>query len=136
MGNPHAVVFVDGDEPLRALAERHGPALERHPWFPKRTNAEFARVRSPTAIDLVVWERGCGITLACGTGACATAVAGALEGRTQARTEVEVALPGGSLGITVGPGLETVTMRGPAEEVFRGEIDLAPLLARHQARPR
>jgi diaminopimelate epimerase len=134
MGNPHAVVFVDGDEPLRPLAERYGPALERHPWFPKRTNAEFARVHSPTRIELVVWERGCGITLACGTGACATAVAGALESRTHSRAEVEVALLGGTLGITVGPGLETVSMRGPAEEVFRGEVDLAALLERHAAR--
>ncbi len=134
MGNPHAVVFVDGDEPLLGLAQAFGPSLERHSWFPRKTNAEFARVRSPTEIDLVVWERGCGITQACGTGASATAVAACLTGRAHAGSEVAVNLPGGTLHITVEPGADGgyagVTMRGPADEVFEGEMDLAALLVR------
>ncbi|MSP60920.1 MAG: diaminopimelate epimerase [Myxococcales bacterium] len=130
MGNPHAVVFVDGSEPLRTLAERHGKSLELHPWFPRKTNAEFARLRSPTEIELVVWERGCGITLACGTGACATAVAACLTGRARAGSEIAVALLGGTLHITVAADLSGVTMRGPADEVFEGEIELAGLLQR------
>ena len=134
MGNPHAVIFVDGNEPLRAIAERHGPTLERHPWFPRKTNAEFARLRSPTEIELVVWERGCGITLACGTGACATAVAACLTGRARAGSEVAIALLGGTLFITVAADHSGVTMRGPADEVFEGEIELASLLQRGERR--
>jgi diaminopimelate epimerase len=130
MGNPHAVIFVDGNEPLRAIAEKYGPSLETHPDFPKKTNAEFARVHSPTSIELVVWERGCGITLACGTGACGTVVAATLTGRAQAGVETAVQLLGGTLQITVAPDLSGVTMRGPAEEVYEGELDLAALLAR------
>ena len=81
MGNPHAVIFVDDRHvDLRTLAESYGPALETADRFPKRTNVEFARVRGGE-IDLVVWERGCGLTLACGTGACATVVAACLEER-------------------------------------------------------
>jgi diaminopimelate epimerase len=136
MGNPHAVLFLDGDEPLRPLAERYGPSLERHEWFPRRTNAEFARVRrtdGPAEIDLVVWERGCGITLACGTGACATAVAACLTGRARPGVEIPVHLLGGTLAITVAPDLSGVTMRGPAEEVLEAEIDLAALLRRRPA---
>ncbi len=140
MGNPHAVVFVDdATADLRALAETFGPKLETHPAFPKRTNVEFARLRTagpgkPPEIDLVVWERGCGITLACGTGACATAVAACLEGRAEPGQEIPVHLPGGPLAITVmkGETRETalpeggfsgVLMRGPAEIVFEAEID-------------
>jgi len=100
MGNPHAVIFVDGHEDLRALAERFGPVLEVAPAFPRRTNVEFAHVRGPE-VDLVVWERGCGITLACGTGACATVAAACVEERMQRGREVTVHLPGGALGITV-----------------------------------
>jgi diaminopimelate epimerase len=130
MGNPHAVIFIDDPAAdLLALAERHGPKLEVDPVFPRRTNVEFARVRDGE-IDLVVWERGCGITLACGTGACATAVAACLEGRTRPGREVKVHLPGGPLFITVAPeneGAEPtfagVTMRGPARTVFEAEID-------------
>ena len=133
MGNPHAVLFVDGKEPLRALAEQYGPALEKHPWFPRKTNAEFARALSPTEIELVVWERGCGITLACGTGASATGVAACMTGRATTGTEIAVRLLGGTLHITVDANLDGVTMRGPADEVFEGEIDLAALLARHAA---
>lgn len=129
MGNPHAIIFIDEPgEDLRALAETYGPALETDPTFPRRTNVEFARARPRDGqIDLVVWERGCGITLACGTGACATAVAAGLEGRIAWGTEVAVNLPGGTLWITVAERGEGVRMRGPARTVFRSEIDLAKL---------
>jgi diaminopimelate epimerase len=130
MGNPHAVIFVDDpDSDLRALAEAYGPKLEVDPLFPRRTNVEFARVRGEE-IDLVVWERGCGITLACGTGACATVVAACLEGRARPGREVPVNLPGGTLFITVAPdstpaqpSFAGVQMRGPARTVFEAEID-------------
>jgi diaminopimelate epimerase len=127
MGNPHAVIFVDGHEDLRALAERFGPVLEVAPGFPRRTNVEFAHVRGQE-IDLVVWERGCGITLACGTGACATVAAACVEERLQRGREVTVNLPGGPLGITVAPDDSVVSMRGPATTVFRAELDVAALL--------
>jgi diaminopimelate epimerase len=134
MGNPHAVIFIDDPAAdLRALAERHGPRLEVDPLFPRRTNVEFARVRGGE-IDLVVWERGCGITLACGTGACATTVAACLEGRAEPGREIPVHLPGGTLFITVArdpdsedPEYSGVTMRGPAVSVFSAEIDLSRL---------
>jgi len=128
MGNPHAVIFLDEEGDLRGLAEKFGPLLEVAPAFPRRTNVEFARVRG-REIDLVVWERGCGITLACGTGACATAVAAALEERLPAGVEVPVHLPGGTLQITVAPGFGGVTMRGPAVTLFRVELDPAAIVA-------
>ena len=132
MGNPHAIVFVDSADEARRLAETVGPALERHAAFPRKTNAEWAFVASRREIDLVVWERGCGITLACGTGACATAVAACLTGRADVGTEITVRLPGGPLAITVAPDYATVYMRGPARVVFEAEIDLdrAPITAR------
>jgi diaminopimelate epimerase len=132
MGNPHAVIFIDdAAADLRALAEAYGPGIEVDPLFPRRTNVEFARVRQgQDQIDLVVWERGCGITLACGTGACATVVAACLEGRARPGREVAVNLPGGTLFITVAPeisaaetGFAGVQMRGPAETVFEAAID-------------
>jgi diaminopimelate epimerase len=128
MGNPHAVFFVDDPgADLRALAEEMGPPLERDPTFPRRTNVEMARLRGGE-IDLVVWERGCGITLACGTGACATVAAACIEERLAPGTEVPVHLPGGTLHITVAPDSSGVRMRGPATEVFRGELDLEGLV--------
>ena len=128
MGNPHAIAFVDDTgADLRARAERQGPAMEHHAWFPQRTNAEFARV-SGDVIELVVWERGCGITLACGTGACATAVAACLTGRAERGREIRVRLLGGELGITVHDGDAGVTMRGPATFVFDATVDLSALL--------
>jgi diaminopimelate epimerase len=141
MGNPHAVAFVDDSGPaLRALAERIGPTVEHHDWFPRRTNVELARMRGPDYIELVVWERGCGITLACGTGACATAVAACLTGRSVPGREITVRVLGGELKITVVPGTAqsgtpdyaTVFMRGPATHVFDASIDLASIAA---ARP-
>jgi len=128
MGNPHAVIFVDDpDLDLRALAEQYGPKLEVSPVFPKRTNVEFARVRNDGEIDLVVWERGCAITLACGTGACATVAAGVVEERLKPGRELTVNLPGGALFITVAPDLSGVRMRGPATTVFSAELDLGRL---------
>ncbi len=140
MGNPHAVIFVDDPvADLRALAETFGPILERAPTFPNRCNVEFARIRQRhedkqedknDQIDLVVWERGCGITLACGTGACATVVAACLEERLPAGREAAVNLPGGTLQITVAPDYAGVRMRGPATTVFKSEIDLSRLTSR------
>jgi diaminopimelate epimerase len=123
MGNPHAVAFVDTTGPaLRALAETVGPRIEHLDWFPRRTNAELAHVHGPNEIELVVWERGCGITLACGTGACATAVAACITGRARAGTEIAVHLPGGTLAITVAEDHHTVWMRGPTVHVFDGTL--------------
>ncbi|HVY39962.1 MAG TPA: diaminopimelate epimerase [Polyangia bacterium] len=129
MGNPHAVIFVEGDDDLRALAETYGPALEVADRFPRRTNVEFARVRGPE-IDLVVWERGSGLTLACGTGACATVVAACLEGRLAPGAETPVHLPGGTLAITVAADYSDVRLRGPARIVFTGTLSDAQLQAR------
>lgn len=124
MGNPHAVIFRPDGASLRDEALAFGPAIERLPLFPRRTNVEFARV-ADDGIDLVVWERGSGLTEACGTGACATAVAAVLTGRIEAGREVEVRLPGGPLRIRVEPDLSRVWMTGPAVEVFSGITDLA-----------
>jgi diaminopimelate epimerase len=136
MGNPHAVFFFDDDVPLRALAEGHGPALEVADRFPRRTNVEMARVRAAGAapeIDLVVWERGCGITMACGTGACATVVAACLEERVSPGVETAVHLPGGTLAITVAKDYSAVMMRGPARAVFDGTLDIAAIVAAQPA---
>jgi diaminopimelate epimerase len=139
MGNPHAVIFFDDPSAnLRELAASEGPGIERNPLFPRRTNVEFARVRrgaDKPEIDLVVWERGCGITLACGTGACATVVAACLEGHVAADREIPVHLPGGTLFITAksaapipeGPAFSGVAMRGPANIVFEAAIDPAEI---------
>ncbi len=132
MGNPHAITFVEARDKTRMLAELIGPAVEVQPAFPRRTNAEFAYMNNRREIDLVVWERGCGITLACGTGACATTVAAILTGRADEGTPVRVNLPGGALEITVLAGLSNVLMKGPAVHVFDGEIDLAALAPRPQ----
>jgi len=132
MGNPHAITFVGSRDEAFQLATTVGPQVERHAWFPNHTNAEFAHMKSRREIDLVVWERGCGITLACGTGACATTVAAILTGRADEATPVRVNLPGGSLEITVQAGLTGVAMKGPALHVFDGELDLARL----EPRPR
>jgi diaminopimelate epimerase len=130
MGNPHVIAFVDqhGAE-LRALAERFGPTIETHAWFPNKTNVEMTHVHGPDHLELVVWERGCGITLACGTGACATAVAACLTGVSRPGDEIKVSLLGGDLAITVADDYSTVLMRGPARHVYDAELDLDALLA-------
>ena len=120
MGNPHAVQLVaDVDA---APVERQGPLIERHPRFPQRVNAGFMQVVDRHAIRLRVYERGAGETLACGTGACAAAVAGIRRGLLD--SPVRVATRGGELDIAWnGPGTP-VLMTGPAVTVFTGEIDL------------
>ncbi len=118
MGNPHAVVFVDDVEALD-LADL-GPKFEHHPWFPNRINTEFAQVLDAAHIRMRVWERGSGETFACGTGACAVAVAGVLNGLTN--EEVTIHLLGGDLSISWDRTRDTVYMTGPAETVFEGEI--------------
>ena len=116
MGNPHCVTFVDEVNDDWVL--RVGPQIERHPAFPRRVNAEFIQVVSPDEFIMRVWERGSGETMACGTGACASAVAGALTGRTN-RT-VTAHLRGGDLKLEWASTGE-VFMTGPATEVFSGE---------------
>lgn len=118
MGNPHIVFFVDDAE--QAPLETMGPEIEHDPLFPERVNVNIASIRDG-AIHLRVWERGAGATLACGTGACATAVT-AIRRRLVA-SPVAVHLPGGRLTIDWAPG-RTVTMSGPVTHVFDGEIDL------------
>jgi len=115
MGNPHAVLWVDDvdDAPVTTL----GPAIEELDAFPRATNVEFAQITEPGRIRLRVWERGVGETLACGTGACATLVAGVLAGRCGRSAIVE--LPGGELRIEWPEG-GNVFMTGPAENVFEG----------------
>lgn len=124
MGNPHFVIFgiFERDE-----IETYGPTLMTHPLFPRRTNVEFAHLRSRDEIDLTVYERGVGITLACGTGACATAVAACLKGLADPDSAISVNLPGGRLTIRVAPDYTSVWMTGPATIVFEGMIDLDQL---------
>lgn len=93
MGNPHCIIFVE-ENPLK-FAETYGPSIEKHEFFPEKTNTEFVKVLSRNEVDMRVFERGCGITLACGTGACATVVAGVLNNLTEQK--VKVNLLGGSV---------------------------------------
>lgn len=120
VGNPHAVTFVGPDEDPERLARRHGPTVERDPQFPGRTNVEFARHEPDGSLTLWVWERGCGITAACGTGACATVAAAVARGLVPADTPIAVRLPGGRLSIRCHEG--RVWMTGPARRVFRGSL--------------
>ena len=117
MGNPHAVTFLSGVEHLDMAAL--GPCFERHPSFPDRTNTEFVEVLDRGRLNMRVWERGSGETLACGTGACASAVAAVLAGKTD-RT-VTVRLLGGELSIRWDESDGHVYMTGPAVTVFEGE---------------
>ena len=119
MGNPHLVLL---DRPLED-AERLGPVLERHPGFPQRTNVEFTRV-DPDGLTVVVWERGCGLTQACGTGACAAATAAVLARRLPADAWLRVTLPGGDLAIRVPADLSDIRLRGPVAFVFEGVVTL------------
>lgn len=118
MGNPHAVIYVD-DAPSIDL-QTYGAPLEVHEFFPRKINVEFATVRSRTHVDMRVWERGAGPTLACGTGACATAVASVLNGLTE--RNVTVSLKGGDLFIEWNEADDHVYMTGSAAEVFAGDI--------------
>jgi len=116
MGNPHAVLFADDVEGVDL--QRLGPRIERHPIFPRRTNVHFVQILGPRELLVRTWERGSGVTLACGTGACACGVAGVLTGRS-ARTCV-THLPGGDLELIWHPVDDCVYMTGPAVEVFTG----------------
>jgi diaminopimelate epimerase len=117
MGNPHCVTFADEITDAQVLGL--GPLAEHHPAFPRRANVEFVRVNWPDDVTLRVWERGSGETLACGTGACAVAVAGVLTGRTGRR--VTAHLPGGDLRLHWSESDNHVYLTGPAVEVFSGE---------------
>jgi diaminopimelate epimerase len=116
MGNPHCINFVDALPD--SLVLEIGPRIEHHPAFPRRTNAEFVRVNSPDDVTVRVWERGSGETLACGTGACAVAVAGVLTGKTQ--RSLLAHLPGGDLRLHWSESDNHVYLTGSAVEVFSG----------------
>ena len=120
MGNPHAVLLVD--DIMTAPVSTLGPAIERHRRFPARVNVGFMTIRAPDLIDLRVFERGTGETLACGTGACAAVAVGRQRGLLDAR--VRVRLPGGELVISWPGNDEPVWMSGPAARVFDGNIEL------------
>ncbi|MDD6309139.1 MAG: diaminopimelate epimerase [Clostridia bacterium] len=118
MGNPHAVTFVESIEnaPILSL----GPKIEHHPSFPDGVNAEFVEVLDSTHLRMRVWERGSGVTMACGTGACAAVAAAISHGYCTLNEEISVILDGGTLSITIASDY-TVTMTGPAEFVYEGE---------------
>lgn len=120
MGNPHAVIFVPGTADLPI--EKIGPSFETHPVFPERVNTEFVEVLNRSEVNMRVWERGTGETLACGTGACATCVACVLNGLTD--DAVTVHLLGGDLAIRWDRERDTVFMTGSAETVFEGVMDV------------
>jgi diaminopimelate epimerase len=119
VGNPHIVFFVD--DLVAVPLERLGPEIEHDPLFPERVNVNVAQVTGPAALRLRVWERGVGLTRACGTGACATAVAAIRRGLAQ--SPVTVSLPGGDLNIAWSPS-GSILMTGPATLVFSGEAEL------------
>jgi len=121
VGNPHIVFFVD--DPAKVPLDVYGPRIENDPAFPERVNVHVAAVRDD-GIHMRSWERGAGLTLACGTGACAAAVAAIATKR--ATSPVAVHMPGGTLTISWKPG-ETVKMRGSATHVFEGDLDLEAL---------
>ena len=124
MGNPHFVIFVSPEDDVMEFAKEYGPLIETSAEFPEKTNVEFVKIKSYKKIELAVWERGCGITLACGTGACASAVAGILNGYIE--NAVEVRLPGGVVNVvwngTPNRPEGDVFLTGPAEYVFNAEL--------------
>ena len=120
MGNPHLVIFTHDVSAIDLLSE--GPAMEHHPLFPNRVNVEFAQVLPDGNVRMRVWERGSGITQACGTGACATAVAAAFTGRGKGKTDI--IMDGGTLTIEYEPQNDRILMTGPATKVFDGTINM------------
>lgn len=120
MGNPHCVVF--GGDPDEADLEKIGPLFERHPAFPERVNTEFVQALEKNVLKMRVWERGSGETWACGTGACAAAVAGVLNGYCEKDADITVKLKGGDL--VIRSTAEGILMTGPAEFAFKGEVGL------------
>lgn len=123
MGNPHAVVFLEDVKGLEI--EKIGPGFEKHEIFPRRINTEFVRVLDRKTVEMRVWERGSGETMACGTGACAAAAACMLNGLTE--NEVTVKLLGGDLLIRWDREADKIYMTGPATVVFDGEIDISDI---------
>lgn len=122
MGNPHAVIYTD--ELSDELVHTYGKEIENHPFFPRKTNVEFIKCISDHQISMRVWERGCGETQACGTGACAAVVAGIINKLHQ--NEVTVHLPGGELEVQwSGRETDPVYMTGPAAFIYKGIIDLS-----------
>lgn len=121
MGNPHCVVFTEGIDGLDL--EKTGPLFENHPLFPDRINTEFVEVIDRHTLKMRVWERGSGETVSCGTGTCAATVAAVLNGHCPRGEEVEVRVRGGALYDTYLKNGE-VLMKGPATEVFQGEIEI------------
>jgi diaminopimelate epimerase len=123
VGNPHVVLFVDDAE--TAPVSEAGPNIEIHPLFPQRTNVEFVSLIGKDRLRMRVWERGVGITLACGTGACATMVAAHRRGLVGHKAEV--VLDGGSLILEWGGEGTPVIMTGPWAQTYKGDVDLAAL---------
>lgn len=121
MGNPHCVVFMDHIDELDLT--KIGPSFEHHPWFPDQINTEFVEVIDRKTIKMRVWERGSGETVSCGTGTCAATVASVLNGYCDRGAEIEVRVRGGALYDTYLESGE-VLMKGPATEVFQGEISI------------
>ena len=122
MGNPNAVIFVD--DITKVDVKTTGPLIENHERFPEKTNVEFVEVVSPNEVKMKVWERGAGMTLACGTGACACLVAASITGRTSKKTTVH--LDGGDLEILWDENTNHVFKTGPAVEVFKGLVNIGP----------
>jgi diaminopimelate epimerase len=122
VGNPHCVIF--GPPRDEIFVRTYGPLIERLPMFPAGVNVEFAHVTSDTSCQLAVWERGAGLTLACGSGATATVCAGDALGNFRASVPVTVSQAGGDLQITVQSDYSRVVLEGPAEFVFQGDIDI------------
>ena len=124
MGNPHCIIFTD--ENTLELAKTYGPEIEKHPYFPEKTNVEFVKIQSRKEVEMCVFERGCGITLACGTGACATVVACILNNLTE--NNVKVNLLGGAVNIewqgSKGDTRHNVFMTGSANYTFNAEFML------------
>ncbi len=121
MGNPHCVVFTEGIDGMDL--EKTGPLFENNPLFPDRINTEFVEVLDDHTLKMRVWERGSGETISCGTGTCAAAVAAVLNGHCPRGEEIEVRIRGGALYDTYLENGE-VLMKGPATEVFQGEIEI------------
>ena len=120
MGNPHAVTYVDDVDSLEL--EKIGPSFENHPLFPERVNTEFIKILDESTMQMRVWERGSGITMACGTGACATAVAAYLNHKAGRKSRVR--MDGGDLQVHWNETDGHVYMTGPAVKVFDGEIEI------------
>lgn len=121
MGNPHAVIFVSDAENVQL--DKIGPMIEHHEAFPGGVNVEFVQVIDESTIRMRVWERGSGITMACGTGACASAAASVIKGHCRHNEEISVILDGGTLKINVSSDYG-ITMTGPAETIYEGEVEV------------